>query len=96
MKNLYSQKTIDQASHYSPNINNIPKISDEEKEQLDFQISKAELDFSLRSLKNNKTPGPNGYTAEFPKKIWDALGDFCYKAIIESLDKGFFNRHANV
>ena len=88
-ENLYSQKTIDQASHYSPNINNLPKISDEEKEQLDFQISKAELDFSLRSLKNNKTPGPDGYTAEFLKKFWDALGDFCYEAIIESLDRGF-------
>ena len=50
------------------------KLSEEAKEKLETPISKKELDDALKSLKNNKAPGPDGYSAEFYKKFWDDLG----------------------
>ena len=41
------------------------KLSEEAKEKLETPISKKELDDALKSLKNNKAPGPDGYSAEF-------------------------------
>ena len=45
------------------------KLSEEAKEKLETPITKKELDDALKSLKNNKAPGPGGYSAEFYKKI---------------------------
>ena len=86
--NLYSIKEIDETSKYEPDIENLPKVTELQKTELDSPISKSEQVLSLKSLKNNKSPGPDGYTAEFFKYFWDALGDFCHKAILESLERG--------
>ena len=51
-------------------------ISEEEKILLDRPISKEEIDIALKQLKNNKSPGIDGYSAEFFKTFWPQLGFF--------------------
>ena len=79
VKNFYDQlyKQNDQPRELIDNTHNpIPTIlTESEKEKLDLPITKSEIDDSLLQLKNNKTPGLDGYSAEFFKKFWAQLGN---------------------
>ena len=46
---------------------NEDKISDEEAQTLEGKITYAELLHALKQMKNEKSPGLDGYTAEFFK-----------------------------
>ena len=55
-KNLYAKKnTIEQDSEYIPDLSNLPAIKEGQKEQLDREITKEEVDEALKNLKNNKS-----------------------------------------
>ena len=55
----------------------LPKtLTPEEQESLDSPITKLELDTALKNMKNNKSPGLDGYSAEFFKSFWPQLGHF--------------------
>ena len=71
-KSLYSEKKH-QEEPTNIKLNN-KKLSEKEKEALESPINKKELDEALKALKNNKAPGPDGFSAEFYKKFWDELG----------------------
>ena len=84
---LYEEKEVVQDEAYAPIIE--PKrISGEERENLEGPITKAELDVALKKMKNNKSPGLDGYSPEFFKKIWPQLGDFFLESINNNFEKG--------
>ena len=69
---------------------NIPQISEEQKKDCDLDISIKDLENSLFSMYNNKSPGNDGLTAEFYKFFWadlkDALFDsYKYSRIVGEL-----------
>lgn len=43
----------------------VPKINNKIKEILDAEITKQEVLQALKNFKNDKTPGTDGFTAEF-------------------------------
>ena len=53
--------------------------------KLEGLISYTEAAMALKVMKNNKSPGPDGYTVEFFKYFWKDIGDF----LIRSLNCGF-------
>ena len=57
------------------------KLSFEQKEILDKNLTRSKLFEALRSFKNNKTPGNDGLTAEFYLAFWPLLE----KQLVESL-----------
>lgn len=57
------------------------KISAEESSQVDKPLSVEELAMAVGSLQNNKTPGPDGLTAEFYKYFWDKLSEPLLEAL---------------
>ena len=44
---------------------NLPKVNQEEIENLKRPITSTEIETVIRNLPANKSPGPDGFTAEF-------------------------------
>ena len=44
---------------------NFPKLNQEEIENLNRPITSTEIESVIRNLSANKSPGPDGFTAEF-------------------------------
>ena len=44
---------------------NLQKLSQEEMDQLNRLITRNEIEYVIKTLPTNKSPGPDGFTAEF-------------------------------
>ena len=56
---VYSHRTTEQGNY------NFPKVNQEEIENLNRLITSTETETIIRNLPTNKSPGPDGFTAEF-------------------------------
>ena len=87
-KDLYNQvNSEDNISIYSELGENDSKLSDQEAQDLEGEVSYSELGFVLKKMKNNKSPGLDGFTVEFFKFFWVHDGQF----ILKSLNYGYRN-----
>ena len=68
--------------------NNFPKLSQEEIENLNRPITSTEIKTVIRNLPANKSPGPDGFTAEFYKKIREALTPILLKLFQKIAEEG--------
>ena len=85
-KNLYSENIIiDDTPIESIIGENSSKLADNEAELLEGDIKYSELAEALKNMNNLKTPGNDGFTAEFFKKFWTDLKFF----ILNSLNCGY-------
>ena len=48
---------------------NFPKLNQEEIENLNRPITSTEIETVIRNLPANRSPGPDGFTAEFYQKF---------------------------
>ena len=48
---------------------NLPKLNQEEIENLNRHITSTEIKTVIKTLPTNKSPGPDGFTGEFYEKI---------------------------
>ena len=53
--------------------NNFLKLNQEEIENLNRPITSTEIETIIRNLPANKSPGPDGFTAEFYQKFTEEL-----------------------
>ena len=70
---------------------NIKKITATEAKQIEGYLTVQELTEALKNTKNNKTPGLDGFPAEFFKVFWNNLKICVAKAINTSFDKGLMS-----
>ena len=63
---------------------NFRKLTEEEQESLEGEITYKEASETLKNMKNNKTPGSDGFSVEFFKFFWKDLNFF----VISSLNYG--------
>ena len=88
-KNLYSERVVTDINlEECLNRNNVPTLTNEQKQNLEGNITKAEAASALLHMKNNKSPGSDGFTAEFFKFFWKDIGDFFVRAINFSFNLG--------
>ena len=52
---------------------NFPKLNQEEIENLNRPVTSMEIETTIRNLPANKSPGPDGFTAEFYQKFREEL-----------------------
>ena len=52
---------------------NFPKLNQEKTENLNRPITSMEIETVIKNLPANKSPGPDGFTAEFYQKFWEEL-----------------------
>ena len=67
---------------------NFPKLNQEEIENLNRPITSTEIKNAIRNLPANKSPGPDGFTAEFYQKFREELTPSLLKLFQKIADKG--------
>ena len=71
---LYANKTDNvEERHEFLEKYNLPKLNQEETENLNRPITSTEIKTVIRNLPANKSPGPDGFTAEFYQKFREEL-----------------------
>ena len=84
---LYSRKDVDHV-----NLNNViqndNKLNDREKESIEGPISYQEAHAVLRNMKNDKSPGSDGYTVEFFKFFFLDIGQFLVRSMNHAFSIG--------
>jgi hypothetical protein len=89
-ENLYQYKmTQDCEIHeLAPNI---PTLNSETADSLEGEISLEEAGQSLKCMKNNKSPGSDGFSVEFFKFFWPQIGGYVVRALNTSFRKGLLS-----
>ena len=83
----FTKTYIDEEKNFHERLkkfDNIPKLSKDESDSLEGHITNAEVLNFLKHMKNDKSPGPDGFTCEFFNFWGKDIGTFITRAINNS------------
>ena len=89
-RNLYTSKinvTENQFEQYTDDVQ-LPQLSIEERESLEGLLTFEECKNILTTFKNDKSPGEDGFTAEFYSTFFDLIGGDLVKSLNAGYEKG--------
>ena len=67
---------------------NLPKLSQEETENLSGLITSMEIETVIKNLPTNKSPGPDGFIAEFYQKFREEITPILLKLFQKIAEEG--------
>ena len=85
--NLYKAKDLEECE-IEQLVTEIPKLSEEESRSLEGKITIEEAGTALKNMKHEKSPGTDGFGAEFFKCFWKQLGPFVVRALNKAFEDG--------
>ena len=92
-KRLFAKQTGSKENEFIKKISQykLPKLNFEETTALEGELKLCEISQALKNMKNDKSPGIDGFPAEFYKVFWGKLEFIILYALNESCDKGIFS-----
>ena len=79
----FSQEEYDEFTQHLQ----IPKLSDDDRDNLEGPLSYDECKNVLESFQSDKAPGEDGFTVEFYKFFYDLLGENLLACLNEAYEK---------
>ena len=79
-KQLYANKMDNlEEMDKSLEMHNLPRLNQEEIENMNRPITSNEIETVIKNLPTNKSPGPDGFTAEFYQTFTEELTSILLK-----------------
>ena len=89
-ENVYASKIKQTRQQIKDYLNQVavPSLTEEEKTECEGPLTNEECLKAVKTFKNNKSPGNDGLTCEFYKKMWPVLGNQLVKALNYANEQG--------
>ena len=94
-ESLYKNQQTDslEESNYKHLADKMPKLNETDRLNIEKEISLEELKTTVYKSKNNKSPGPDGFSNEFYKKIWTQIKQLLLKLMLFYRERGSLNKN---
>ncbi|GJZ49360.1 protein LAZ1 [Tanacetum coccineum] len=70
-------------------------VSDQSRDNMVRNVTDVEIKAAMFSIRDDRAPGPDGYTSAFFKKGWDVVGQDVYKAVRDFFTNGQILKEIN-
>ena len=94
-ESLYKNQQTDslEESNYKHLADKMPKLNETDRLNIEKEISLEELKTTVYKSKNNKSPGPDGFSNEFYKKFWTQIKQLLLKLMLFYRERGSLNKN---